>query len=162
MDVKVSVRASKSFSTAHLRSIKKAIRITMKMLPSSQKKTLLKKARSFEMTVLIVGVQRMKTINQRYRGKNKPTDVLSFSRMETPMPIQPVLEIGDLVICLPIAKEQAKRFHETLNLELQRLTVHGMLHLFGYDHEKGPEQEKRMFFLQDKILKNLSPRHFKT
>jgi len=162
MQVRISIRAPKSFPQSAKSAIRKAIRATLRFLPAAQMKTLSKRARTFEVTFSIVGTHKMRQLNSNYRKKNRPTDVLSFSRLETQMPYQPILEIGDCVICLPVAKQQAKRFRQSLNLELQRLTVHGLLHLFGYDHEKSKKEERKMFSLQDAILESLSPRHLKT
>ncbi|MBM4304089.1 MAG: rRNA maturation RNase YbeY, partial [Deltaproteobacteria bacterium] len=60
------------------------------------------------------------------------------------------------LICWNIAKKQARKYDTPLKEELARLTVHGVLHLFGYDHERSPSDEKKMFQLQDKILKKLA------
>jgi probable rRNA maturation factor len=64
-------------------------------------------------------------------------------------------DLGEVLICWDIAKKQAIEYKTTIKEELERLTVHGVLHLFGYDHEIGPSEEKKMFTLQDKILKTL-------
>jgi probable rRNA maturation factor len=113
-------------------------------------------------SVSLVGAQTMKKLNRTYRKKDRPTDVLSFSRLEHLIPNQPYVDIGDLVICLPVAQKQAKEYQETLGRELERLTVHGTLHLFGYDHEKSKKDERIMFSLQDKILNQLCSKHLKT
>jgi probable rRNA maturation factor len=75
-------------------------------------------------------------LNKQYRGKDKPTDVLSFS-LEDPV------HLGQLVISVDRAREQAKDLGQSLEEELQFLFTHGTLHLLGYDHEK-PEEEKVM------------------
>jgi len=98
----------------------------------------------------------MKLLNNKYRKKNYPTDVLSFSIFESEGPRIPSLDLGDILICLPVAKKQAREYQESLRHELERLTVHGVLHLFGYDHEKSKKEEKQMFSLQNKILRSLS------
>jgi len=97
-------------------------------------------------------------MNKEFRNKDYPTDVLSFSRLGTTIPLLPLFDIGDLLICLPVAKKQAIEYQETLKEELERLTVHGVLHLFGFDHEISKKEEKKMFRLQNKILKSLSNR----
>jgi rRNA maturation RNase YbeY len=162
MQIKIGFRASKAFPPRASRSIKKAIRATLASLPNYLILQLNKKARTGELTVFIVGTKKMQELNYRYRNKNKATDVLSFSRLESPMPYQPILDIGDLVICLPVAKQQAKLFGEPIHLELQRLAVHGTLHLFGFDHEKNRREEKRMFRLQNKVLRSLSSKHLES
>lgn len=81
----------------------------------------------------------MTRLNQRYRKKNRPTDVLAFPGT------------GDVTICLRVAKRQAKDAHHSLRKELGVLCVHGILHLFGYDHEKSQREAKRMFRLQNEV-----------
>ncbi|MDO8581485.1 MAG: rRNA maturation RNase YbeY [bacterium] len=125
-------------------------------------------------TVGIVGDATMKRLNGMYRGKRKTTDVLSFNYTpitkqgvvtgQAPQPKQGVgtgraktkiqtnrLE-GDIIICFPQARRQARAIGNTISEELFFLFVHGLLHLFGYDHEKSRAEERRMFALQDLIL----------
>lgn len=75
-------------------------------------------------------------LNKQYRGKDKPTDVLSFS-LEDPV------HLGQLVISVNRAREQATQIGQSLEEELQFLFTHGLLHLLGYDHEE-PDEEKIM------------------
>ena len=79
-------------------------------------------------------------LNRAWRGKDKPTDVLSFSQLEGSDTII-TDSLGDLVISLDTAVKQAKKFHCTIEQEILRLMVHGVLHLFGYDHEKVSRRE---------------------
>lgn len=69
----------------------------------------------------------MRSLNRRYRRKDRSTDVLSF-------PSAPPL-LGDIAISVPYAGRQARRRHEPISREIDRLLVHGYLHLLGYDHE---------------------------
>jgi probable rRNA maturation factor len=80
---------------------------------------------SGEVDVLISGNKRLQELNQRFRHKNKPTDVLSF-----PRPLG-----GDIAISVDIAAENAARYGHDVAEELKILVLHGMLHLAGYDHE---------------------------
>jgi probable rRNA maturation factor len=70
----------------------------------------------------------VRVLNRRYRGKNKPTDVLSFPADERGY-------LGDVVISRGIARKQAKMMGHSLRTELRVLALHGLLHLLGYDHE---------------------------
>lgn len=90
-----------------------------------------------ELSILFTDDSGIKALNRQYLGKNRPTDVLSFS-MDDPA------IIGDIVISVDRAKEQSKEFGVSLNEELARLLVHGLLHLLGYDHVRGGSQAKRM------------------
>ena len=84
-------------------------------------------------------------LNLEYREKDMPTDVLSFPQgMENNL-------LGDLVISLEKADEQARELGHSLERELAFLLTHGFLHLLGYDHQE-PEEEKIMFELQKELL----------
>jgi len=162
MRVKVTLSSPAGFSKVYAARIRRAINLTLQLLPKSATHVLRHQKGRLTISVALVGTQMIKTLNRTYRKKDKPTDVLSFSRLETSPLNQPEVEIGDLIICLPVAKKQAKEYKESLGRELERLTVHGTLHLFGYDHEKSKKDELIMFRLQDRILQRLSPKHLKT
>ena len=104
-------------------------------------------------TVGVVGDTTMKRLNSIYRGKQKTTDVLSFNYTSSAKTkIQTHRLEGDIIICFPQARRQARVIGNTIPEELSFLFVHGLLHLLGYDHEKSRAEERRMFALQDKIL----------
>ncbi len=111
--------------------------------------------------VLIVDEQTIQAINYEYRNIERVTDVLSFPLYENHqdakqdiVPGQPLL-LGNMVLCLPRAVEQAEQYGHSLKREVCFLTVHSTLHLLGYDHELGAEQENIMFEKQNEILKNM-------
>ena len=109
-----------------------------------------------ELSINLVSEARIRYLNQKYREKNKVTDVLSFplnQKNGVKIGIGGIIPLGDIFICLPIAKENAIKEGMSLDLELAFLTVHGFLHLLGYEHEKSEKGKKTMFKLQDKILK---------
>ena len=90
-----------------------------------------------ELSIAIVDIEEMTELNTRYRGKEGPTDVLSFG-CDDPCPVdsdEPVT-LGDVVIAPQIALAQAKEYGHTVEEELNLLLVHGILHLLGYDHEE--------------------------
>lgn len=108
-----------------------------------------------EVSVLLVDDEQIKSLNQEYRQVNRPTDVLSFPQWEEgewPQTVdtEPVL-LGDVVLSVPRAREQAEQFGHSLEREWGFLVVHGFLHLLGYDHET-PEEERKMFQRQEEIL----------
>lgn len=110
--------------------------------------------RESKIMLTIVSNAEIHELNREYRGVDKPTDVLSFSYFgEERFPGDDV--VGEIVISLPTAKKQAKDHSKTLNEELQFLFIHGMLHVFGFDHIKKAER-KVMFDLQDVIIGNKS------
>ncbi len=89
-----------------------------------------------ELSIAIVDIEEMTELNQQYRGKEGPTDVLSFE-CDDPCavvgPDEPVA-IGDVVIAPQVAEAQAAEYGHTVEEELNLLLVHGVLHLLGYDH----------------------------
>ena len=110
-----------------------------------------------EVGISFVDNERIRIINRDYRGKDKPTDVISFALEEkgegeveiVGADIPPLL--GDIIISIPKAKEQAQEYGHSFMRELGFLAVHGFLHLLGYDH-KTEEEEKVMFSKQKDIL----------
>ena len=110
----------------------------------------------YELSILFVSDSEIQKLNRHYRGKNKPTDVLSFPLQEgDPQHLnRDIAALGDIVISVETAKRQASKFGKTFEEELQFLLIHGFLHILGYDHEKSKKEEKRMQ-RQEKILWNI-------
>jgi len=106
---------------------------------------------SSELSVLFVNSRRMRLLNTRYRGLAKDTDVLSFPLMDSGLQHGPVM-LGDIVISVPRALEQAGEFGVPFYDELRRLLVHGLLHLTGYDHEINAYQKKKMEKKEEELL----------
>ncbi len=91
-----------------------------------------------EVTVCFVDDREIARLNRRFRGKPKPTDVLSFPANEDghgEFPVERNNYLGDIAISPEVAKRNARRFGRTLEDELRVLILHGVLHLAGYDHE---------------------------
>jgi probable rRNA maturation factor len=106
-----------------------------------------------DMGIVIGNDALLSTLNQKYRNVESPTDVLSFPSGEID-PDTSDLYLGDIIISLPRAQEQAANEGHPLVDELQLLVVHGALHLLGYDHDDN-DNKKRMQSAQDKILSQL-------
>src|SRR3989344_900151 len=104
--------------------------------------------KNISVSLNLVGEGNIKELNKKYRHKNKVTDVLSFP-ISKEFKIQDsrfqILDLGDIFICLPFAKKEAKRENIDIEVKLARLTVHGFLHLAGYDHEKSEQESEKMF-----------------
>lgn len=97
------------------------------------------------LTVVFLDLSPAKKLNQQFRGKNYATDVLSFEASESS-------SLGELVLCWPVLKKQAKEHGMTQNLELGYMVLHGVLHLLGFDHEDDPCEAEEMFLLQDQMF----------
>jgi rRNA maturation RNase YbeY len=108
-----------------------------------------------ELSVELVGDRRMRTLNRRYRKKDRTTDVLAFAMREAANPCPTLL--GDVVISIPTAVKQAKAAGRSLDEELAVLLVHGVLHLCGYDHERGKREALRMRRRERAILGQIKP-----
>ena len=93
-------------------------------------------------SLLLCTDERIHELNKTYRGKDKPTDVLSFAQREGEFadPNDPLL--GDVVISVDTAIRQASEYNHKLSAELELLLVHGVLHLLGYDHMEDEEAEE--------------------
>ncbi len=115
--------------------------------------TLLNDLSNPNVSIFITDDREMKRYNLEYRGVNSSTDVLSFNNEYVDLETGESY-LGDIIISFETAKCQAAEYKHTVGEELQFLVVHGLLHLFGYNHEK--DQEKMiMWDLQKKILNAL-------
>ena len=102
--------------------------------------------------VIIVDNEFIHKMNKEYRGIDRPTDVISFAlEDEHDIDYEDFRLLGDIYISIDKAKEQAKEYGHSLKREICFLSVHGLLHLLGYDHMK-KEDEKVMFARQEMIL----------
>jgi probable rRNA maturation factor len=97
----------------------------------------------------------IQSVNSDYRGKDRPTDVISFAYRDEPFPAidNTLEELGDIYISLEKASEQASEYKVTFTDELKRLIIHGVLHLLGFDHEKSDEEHERMSSLENEIFR---------
>jgi len=109
-----------------------------------------------DLSIVVADDTFVRKLNRQYRGVDAATDVLSFQAGEID-PDTSGLYLGDVIISLPRAQEQASAGGHTLAEELQLLVVHGVLHLLGYDHATAPEK-KKMQAVQDNILDVLGSR----
>ncbi|MEI6789814.1 MAG: rRNA maturation RNase YbeY [Myxococcaceae bacterium] len=112
------------------------------LLPKDKRALILRKIKQIavkaEVSVLFVADKEIKALNKKWRGKNKPTDVLSF-----PAEIEGIL--GDIVISVETAARQALEWGHDFSEEIWVLLIHGLMHLMGYDHELGlPEAQKQL------------------
>ena len=107
-----------------------------------------------DLAVVLTDDQELHRLNREYLGIDAPTDVLSFpAGFVDPDSNQPYL--GDILISIERARQQAEASHQAVQQELLLLVVHGVLHLLGYDHT-GEEEKESMWSLQEKILSCLA------
>ncbi|MDJ0508865.1 MAG: rRNA maturation RNase YbeY [Crocosphaera sp.] len=121
----------------------------------------LPKASSYEVTLRLTNDAEIQHLNAQYRHKNQPTDVLAFATLDSDFPLiadeeqaSEPLYLGDIVISVETAKEQAAKHNQVLGRELPWLAVHGFLHLLGWDHPDEPSLEA-MLQQQETLLKKV-------
>ena len=114
---------------------------------------------SAEVSVSLVSIEEIHQLNLKFRGKDAPTDVLSF-----PMGENGKYDInhetgayilGDVVICMQKAVEQAEMYQHSLQREVGFLTTHSVLHLLGYDHEQGGLEAVKMHDREERVMQML-------
>ena len=135
--------SSTKISRSTICKIKKVIKLTVEEAYPNHE---------FEVSVTVCDDNYIHELNKEYRGKDKPTDVLSFPMLEFDTPEVTTL-LGDIIISADTATRQAEEYGNTLERELCFLSVHSSLHLLGYDHETSDEDEKYMIEKQKQILK---------
>lgn len=131
------------FTFSHRRLIKKAIAASLSYEGFS---------RPAEVSVTVVDNEAIREINREHRGIDRPTDVLSFPMFDEDFGDGEDAILGDIVLSLEKAVEQAEAYGHSLRREIAFLTVHSVLHLLGYDHEEGKAEESEMFSRQEAIL----------
>ncbi|WOE41147.1 rRNA maturation RNase YbeY [Acinetobacter chinensis] len=129
-------------------SIKKVIETTLRYINTQS---------DCEIGIACVDNNDSHKLNLEYRGKDKPTNVLSFPN-DLPDEMAQILKtfpIGDLVICIPVVLQEADEQQKTPAEHFTHMLVHGTLHLMGYDHETSDEDAEEMEALEIEILKKL-------
>lgn len=96
------------------------------------------------LSIVLVGQGRIRELNKKYRKENKVTDVLTFGN-----------GLNEIVICLREVKKNAKKYSITLEKELTRVLIHGILHLLGYNHEKDTKEAEKMEEKQNYYLSRI-------
>lgn len=102
--------------------------------------------------IIIVSEEKIRELNREYRAKDSVTDVISFALEDDNTFVKTDIRVlGDIYICLNRAKSQSIEYGHSFLREISFLSIHGLLHLLGYDH-MNKEDEKKMFSLQELIL----------
>ena len=146
MSIEVANESGVAVDEAALASVARHVLAAMRVNPAA------------ELSVMVVTTEVMTELHERWMDEPGPTDVMAFpmdelvdeSRRPDAPEIGPAL-LGDVVLCPAFAAAQARKAGHGLGDELALLTVHGVLHLLGYDHAE-PEQEREMFGLQNALL----------
>lgn len=108
-----------------------------------------------ELSILLTGDREIHDLNLRYRGKNKPTDVLSFPQNDMEPAEGAPRVLGDVVISVETTRRQAAEKGHSFEREMAILLIHGVLHLIGYDHERGGKDAAVMRAMERRMLTGL-------
>jgi probable rRNA maturation factor len=135
-------------------------RIAKKVLEGGKPaiRQLAERKKNLDLSIALVNPARIKELNKKYRRKDKVTDVLSFgenTRYQIPNTKDKIQNLGEIVICPQVIKANAKKFDSTFKKEFAQVLIHGILHLLGYDHEKGKKDARIMEERQNFYLKKL-------
>ena len=100
-----------------------------------------------EVSIAFVGKEKMRELNEKFRGKDYPTDVLTFPYGDE--------MLGEIIVCPDVVEEDSKEYGLSFEKELLITLVHAALHLCGYDHERDSSRAEEMFKKQDEYVKEL-------
>ena len=143
--MKVLIEGTKSLRGVNRREIRKAAKTVLRLLNLD----------GAELSILLVGDEEMRGINAEYRGKDRPTDVISFAMSDGEFPGLNKDILGDVVISLDTARRQAVERGVSIRQEVDFLLIHGILHLNGYDHERGEPERLKMEKKERELIKEL-------
>lgn len=105
-----------------------------------------------ELSILFTDNERIAWLNDRYLGRKGPTNVLAFPMAGGPEPEVETSMLGDVVISVDTALRESKEIGEPLEQTIDRLIIHGVLHLLGYDHEKSAAEARRMENEEERLM----------
>ncbi|MCC6276566.1 MAG: rRNA maturation RNase YbeY [Oligoflexia bacterium] len=145
MNTEICLKIRKPFPVSELRRVVKLLMKEFRNHPRL-KKAVRDSQNDCLLRIVIVGRTLGLRLNAKFRGKNYPTDVLSF-------PVDTSHEgLGEIVLCAPVLVSQARRHELRLEQEVAYMLIHGFMHLLGFDHEKSQRNAKKMFKIQDRLF----------
>lgn len=125
-------------------------KIDKKLFTGLAKKVIKGENKEINLSVAFIGKKDIKKVNKKYRNKNKVTDVLSFGEIKTKKVFDS--QVFEILICLDVVKENAKKFKNNFLDEIKKVFIHGILHILGYNHEISKKQELIMQVKEDKYI----------
>ena len=106
-----------------------------------------------ELSILLTSDQTIARLNEAYLGRQGPTNVIAFPMEEQPQGNQAISPmLGDIVVSVDMAIKEAKETGESVTEAIDRLLIHGLLHLAGYDHENSEEEARRMRAQEERLM----------
>jgi probable rRNA maturation factor len=140
MTIEITNKSGELVPTESVRDLLQCALIELKLNPEC------------ELNLVFVDIEEMTELHIKWMDEGGPTDVLSFP-MDLPEPGNEAVTLGDIVIAPVVAAAQAATAGHSIDHEIFILAAHGLLHILGYDHAT-PAEEKAMFTLQEKLVKN--------
>jgi probable rRNA maturation factor len=140
MTIEITNKSGELVPTESVRDLLQSALIGLKLNPEC------------ELNLVFVDIEEMTELHIKWMDEGGPTDVLSFP-MDLPEPGNEAVTLGDIVIAPVVAAAQAATAGHSIDHEIFILAAHGLLHILGYDHAT-PEEEKALFTLQEKLVKN--------
>ena len=140
MTIEITNKSGELVPTESVRELLQGALIELKLNPDC------------ELNLVFVDIDEMTELHIKWMDEGGPTDVLSFP-MDLPGPGNEAVTLGDIVIAPVVAAQQATKAGHSIDHEIFILAAHGLLHILGYDHAT-PAEEKAMFSLQEKLVKN--------
>lgn len=105
-----------------------------------------------ELSILFTDDTQMAQLNERYLGRKGPTNVLAFPMTGGPAPALETVMLGDVVVSVDTALRESEQLQEEPEHTVERLLIHGLLHLLGYDHETSSAESRRMRHEEERLL----------
>jgi probable rRNA maturation factor len=154
----IHIESTQDFSDTALLDAKRAARLTLEISePATDDFDFA--LEDADMTIVLTDDEQLQELNRDYLGIDAPTDVLSFPAAEAD-PETGVPYLGDILISIPRARQQAESAGHSVEAEVQLLVVHGTLHLLGHDHAE-VEEKARMWKAQAEVMSKLGLSHIK-
>ncbi len=137
----------------HIRTTPGAMPVPKEFIQRAARAALAQQSAQGDLSIVLTDDARLQQLNHEYLGIDAPTDVLSFPSQETD-PQSGRSYLGDILISVPRAAQQANAAGHSMEAEVQLLVIHGVLHLLGHDHAK-PADKARMWAAQAAILQSI-------
>ncbi len=137
----------------HIRSTGESLPVPKEVVQRAARAALAQQSARGDLSIVLTDDAHLQELNRDYLGVDAPTDVLSFPSHETD-PQSGRSYLGDILISLPRAAQQARAAGHPVEAEVQLLVIHGVLHLLGYDHARSVEKH-RMWAAQAEILQSI-------
>jgi len=140
--MEIQIKSQREIPGLKIQKIKRKLEKVLKDLACHDK----------ELSILFTDDKQIAELNKRYLQRKGPTNVLAFPMAGGPVPQVESVMLGDVAISIDTALRESEELGESLEYTIDRLLIHGVLHLLGYDHEKSSGQAKRMALEEERLM----------